>query len=179
MIDLPTVPEGGAGALIGGIAMTAKVSRQNNELNVEVGPIFARVWATSASGGKVPLDADGRIRLESGDSVTVSVSGFDGGTGVQVRLYSDPILLGRSKVSADGTLSASYEIPKDIENGNHQVVMLGTARSKDVTFGLSIAVGAKARGISPWVIIVPIGLAVIGALLLPVALRRKRKATEA
>lgn len=165
--------------MIGGVEVAAKLTREDNELVVDVGPISARIWATARSGGKVPLDAQGRLRLQVGDSVTVDVEGFDAATPVEVRLYSDPVLLGRSQVGASGTLAAAYEIPAGVEQGDHTVVLAGTGKGDEVTLALSVAIGDESAGINPWVIIVPIGLAVLGALLLPVALRRKRRATEA
>ena len=178
-IDVPRTQVGGASALIGGVEVSAKVTREDNELVVDVGPISARIWATARSGGKVPLDAQGRLRLQVGDSVTVDIEGFDAATPVEVRLYSDPVLLGRSQVGASGTLAAAYEIPAGVEQGDHTVVLAGTGKGDSVTLALSVAIGDESAGINPWVIIVPIGLAVLGALLLPVALRRKRRATEA
>lgn len=179
VIDVPRTEVGGASALIGGVEVAAKVSREDNELIVDVGPIVARIWATSRSGGKVPLDAEGRLRLQVGDSVTVDIEGFDAATPVEVRLYSDPVLLGRSQVGASGTLAAAYEIPEGIEQGNHTVVLVGTGKGDSVTLGLSVAIGDEPTGINPWVIILPIGLAVLGALLLPVALRRRRREAAA
>jgi len=55
------------------------------------------------------------------------------------------------------------------------VVLAGTGKGDEVTLALSVAIGDESAGINPWVIIVPIGLAVVGALLLPVALRRRKR----
>ena len=179
VIDVPRTQVGGASALIGGVEVAAKVTREDNELVVDVGPISARIWATARSGGKVPLDAQGRLRLQVGDSVTVDVEGFDAATPVEVRLYSDPVLLGRSQVGASGTLAAAYEIPAGVEQGDHTVVLAGTGKGDEVTLALSVAIGDESAGINPWVIIVPIGVAVLGALLLPVALRRRKREAAA
>ncbi len=177
-IKVPETEVGGASALIGGVETVATVTRENNELKVRVGPINARIWAVAQSGGKVPLDPDGRLRLMAGDSVTVDVKGFDAGTMVAVRLHSEPVLLGRTQVGGSGTLSASYQIPADAEIGNHTVVLVGTAQEDDVTFALSIAIGEKPAGINPWVIILPIGLAILVALLIPVVLRRRQEPAD-
>lgn len=142
---------------------------------VEVGPLVARVWATASSGGRVPLDASGRLRLMTGDSVTVDIEGFDPGSAVEVRLYSDPILLGRSRVLDSGSLSAAYEVSDGVPSGDHTVVFVGTGRGESITLALSVAIGEETDGISPMVIILPISLAVLGALLLPVAIRRRRR----
>lgn len=173
-IDVPTTEVGGASALIGGTEVAATITRANNELRVKVGFIYARIWAEAQSGGRVPLDSDGRLRLMPGDSVTVDLEGFDASTPVEVRLYSDPLLLGRSQVNSSGMLSGSYEIPKQAETGDHTVVMVGTGNGEDVTLGLSVAIGNEPDGVSPLVIILPIGLAILVAMLLPVVLRRRK-----
>jgi Putative flagellar system-associated repeat len=174
-LDIPDTEVGGAAALIGGVRVEASITRENNELRVEVGPISARIWATSASGGKVPLDSTGRLRLQRGDSVTVDIEGFDANSDIEVRLYSEPVLLGRSKVGGSGTLAASYGIPEAAESGDHTVVLNGTGKGDDITLALSVAIGDEAAGISPFVIVTPIALAVLAALLVPVALRRRRR----
>ena len=71
-------------------------------------------------------------------------------------------------------LSGSYEIPKQAETGDHTVVMVGTGNGEDVTLGLSVAIGNEPDGVSPLVIILPIGLAILVAMLLPVVLRRRK-----
>ena len=174
-IKVPYTEVGGASALIGGVEVDARVTRVNNELQVSVGTIFARIWATTKSGGKVPLDADGRLRLQVGDSVTVNVEGLDAATPVEVRLYSDPVLLGRTKVDASGRLGVAYEIPESVPHGNHSVVMMGTSNGDEVTLGLSVAIGDGSARFRLWVIALPVGLAMLTAVLLPVALRRRMK----
>ena len=177
-ITVPETEVGGASALVGGVEIETRVTRENNELRVIAGSVSARIWATAKAGGKVPLDADGRLRLQVGDSVTVDVIGLDAATPVEVRLYSDPVLLGRTNVDASGTLGAAYEIPESVSDGNHTVVMVGTSNDDEVTLGLSIAVGDESAGIKFWVIAAPIGLAVLFAVILPVALRRRKKVSS-
>lgn len=173
-IDVPNTPVGGASAIVNGQTVTASITRVNNELNVKVGPIAARIWAKASDGAKVPLDADGRLRLMPGDSAVVEVEGFSANSMIEVRLYSDPVLLGRTKVSSTGTVGASYEIPKEVEVGNHHIVMNGDSQSGEVTFSLSVAIGKAPAGLNAGLIAIPLTLAILGALLLPVALRRRR-----
>lgn len=178
-LDLPEVEVGEAAVLYQGKKIEGTISRENNELTVKVGPILARIWATAKDGGKVPLDAEGRLRLDVLDSVTVDVDGFDPRSGVEVRLYSDPILLGKSKIDAAGNLSAAYEIPETVESGDHEVVLAGTARGEDLTFSLSVAVGDDSDGAPiAWIIAIPLLGAIAIALILPVALRRRRRQAE-
>jgi hypothetical protein len=175
-IELPEVQEGEAAALYRGRKVSAAITRENNELVVKVGPIAARIWALTASGGKVPLDEEGRLRLNSSDSVTVDIEGFDARSTIEVRLYSDPLLLGRTVIDESGQLSASYEIPENVEDGDHRVVLVGVADGDPLTFALSVVVGddGNSTGIAVW-IAVPLALAILAALILPVAIRRRRR----
>lgn len=142
---------------------------------MQVGPIAARIWGVTATGAKVPLDVDGRLRLMRGDLVTIDVEGFSSGSVIEVRMYSDPVLLGRSTVSDTGLALASFEIPESSTDGNHRVVMLGKTSSGEATFSLSIVVGEKGKRLTTWVITIPLVIAAVGALILPVALRRRRR----
>lgn len=174
-IDIPETDDGGAAAQVGGVPVQASITRQDNQLAVTAGPITARFRALAATGGQIPLDEEGRIRLNGGDSVTVEAQGFDPRSQVEVRLYSDPTLLGRSVVDSAGSLLASYEIPENTPAGDHTVVMIGTHNDEQVTFSLSIAIGKESESLNPLVIVLPLGLAIAGGLLLPVALRRRRQ----
>ncbi len=173
-IELPTTDDGGAAALVGGVPVQASIARQNNQLAVTAGPITARFRAVAAAGGQIPLDEEGRLRLNGGDSVAIEAEGFDANSQIEVRLYSDPTLLGRSAVDETGSLLASYEIPGNTVASNHTVVLIGTHNDEQVTFSLSIAIGNEDASLNPIVIVLPIGLAIVGGLLLPMALRRRR-----
>ena len=175
-VDLPDIDPGGASALVGGESVTASITRSDNQLVVTAGPIAVKFRATAAAGGQIPLDQEGRLRLNVGDSVNVEAKGFDVDSFVEVRLYSDPVLLGRSRVNQSGSLIGSYEIPVTAPTGDHTVVLVGKNEGKSATFSLSIAVGEKEDGLNPLIIIFPIGLAILGALVLPVALKRRREA---
>lgn len=175
-IEIPNVDDQGAGVLVGGRVVSVQVSRNNNEVSVVAGSISARIWVIRANGDKVPLNADGRLRPESGDSVVVSVDGFSAKSDVEVRLYSDPILLGRSQVDDRGTLAASYSIPDGVESGNHRIVLAGESNDESVTFALAITIGETGEGvgIAEW-ILVPLLVAIVAAMVIPVALRRRRR----
>ncbi len=158
--------------------MEATVTRENNQLILEAGPIVARISALKREGGRAPLDADGRIRMMAGDSVEVEVTGFGPSTEVEVRLYSEPTLLGRSGVNDEGQLLASYEIPEAVSDGDHTVVLAGESReAEELVFALSVAIGEQNEGPSLFTIfvLIPLGLAAAGALIIPAVLRRRRR----
>ena len=124
------------------------------------------------------MDADGRLRISPLDSIEVEVTGFGSETEVEVRMYSDPVLLGRSTVNDAGELLASYEVPEGVDDGDHTVVMLGRdSDDEEVTFALNVVVGEESTGpsVAVYLIVIPLGLAVLGALIIPAAIRRRRE----
>jgi hypothetical protein len=180
-VDVPEVADGGGALVIGGKRIEATITRENNQLVIAAGVLRARISAVQREGGRAPLDSQGRIRMDQGDSIEIEVTGFGSGSQVEVRMYSDPVLLGRSTVSALGNLMASYEVPESVDDGRHTVVLLGESQSQEeLTFALSVYVGDEASGPSTLAILVgiPLGLAVIAGLVIPAIIRRRREREE-
>ena len=179
-IDLPRTEVGGSGLLLGGKQVEAVIVRENNRLVITAGPLVVRIWAVAADGSRLSLDDEGRLRVNVGDSVTVNASGFTSDSKAEVRLYSTPILLGRTNIDSDGELVGSYEIPKGVDNGNHKVVLVGDRNGEDVVMSLSVVLGNESSGRALTVAVVfVLVLAVIGALLIPAIVRRRREEVEA
>lgn len=177
-VDVPEVSAGAGALVIDGQRVEATITRENNQLVISAGPIVARISAVLREGGRAPLDAEGRLRISPLDSIEVDVTGFGPETDVEVRMYSDPTLLGRSTVNDEGALLASYEVPEGIDDGDHTVVMLGRdADDKELTFALNVVVGDESTGtsVAVYLIAIPLGLAVLGALIIPAAIRRRRE----
>ena len=179
-IDLPRTEVGGSGLLIGGKEVEAVIVRENNRLVITAGPLVVRIWAVAADGSRLSLDDEGRLRVNEGDSVTVNASGFTSDSKAEVRLYSTPILLGRTNIDGEGELVGSYEIPNGVENGNHNVVLVGERNGEDVVMSLSVVLGneSNSRALTAAVVFVLL-LAVTGALLIPAIVRRRREEVEA
>jgi hypothetical protein len=178
-IDLPRTEVGGSGLLLGGKEVEAVIVRENNRLVITAGPLVVRIWAVAADGSRLSLDDEGRLRVNEGDSVTVNASGFTSDSKAEVRLYSTPILLGRTNIDGEGELVGSYEIPKGVENGNHNVVLVGERNGEDVVMSLSVVLGNEANSRALTVVVVfVLLLAVTGALLIPAIVRRRREEVE-
>ena len=176
VIDVPRTEVGGSSVLIGGKVVEGVITRENNRLTITAGPMVVRIWAVAADGSKLSLDADGRLRVKAGDSVTVDATGFSFNTRVEVRLYSDPVLLGRTDVDDKGVMNASYEIPEGIPSGNHNVVLAGERDGSPVTMALSVALGEQSSGNALAVVFIGVLIAAgVTALMLPAFLRRRRK----
>jgi hypothetical protein len=114
--------------------------------------------------------------VKAGDSVTVDATGFSSKTRVEVRLYSDPVLLGRTDVDDKGFMSASYEVPEGIPSGNHNVVLAGERDGNSVTMALSVVLGEQTNSQAFTAVLVGVLIAAgITALMLPAFLRRRKK----
>ena len=181
-VDVPEVADDGGGALVvNGERIEATITRENNQLVIAAGVLRARISAVQREGGRAPLDSQGRIRMDQGDSIEIEVTGFGTESEVEVRMYSDPVLLGRSTVSALGSLAASYEVPESVDDGRHTVVLLGESQQgEELTFALAVFIGAESTGPSTLALLVgiPLGLAVVAALVIPAIIRRRRTNEE-
>ncbi|MEY3805445.1 MAG: hypothetical protein RIR69_257 [Actinomycetota bacterium] len=180
--EVPNVSDGGGALLVDGERIEATIARENNQLLISVGELRARISAVKREGGRIPLDSQGRIRMDQGDSIEIDVTGFGRNSIVEVRMYSDPVLLGKTSVSSLGALAASYEVPDTVEDGRHRVVLFGESQEKEeLTFALSVYVGDESSGPSTLAILVavPLGIAIIGGLIIPAILRRRREESTA
>ena len=162
---------------VGGVAATADLQRQDNAITVSVGDLKATFSSADGTGNPVPLDPDGNVRLNPGDNVKIKMAGFAPGTQVEAWLFSTPTLLGRAKVKWDGSIDSTFTIPASIPTGAHRIALKAkTADGKDATIGLGVMVGDwhGEKGMSTLLIVIPVCLAVAGALLLPAVSRRRR-----
>ena len=174
----PSVVAGDAAVKVGGKTEKAVVERADNQLVVTAGALKAVIGGLNANGTQRPLDGDGNVRLNTGDEIRIKLAGFKPGTVMEAWLFSTPVLLGTTKVGADGTVTGTFAIPKNVPKGSHRVVIVAkTTDGSPATLTVGINVGEWDSGIevAVWLIVLPIALAMIGALVLP-ATRRRRNA---
>ena len=172
------VAPGEAAVMVGDKAETATVKRSENQVTVTAGALSATLGSLDSKGGVAALDAEGNVRLKPGDTVRIKLAGFQPGSDVEAWLFSTPQLLGTVKVGTDGVVVGTFMIPKNVDQGSHRIAVVAkTVDGKPATLTLGIKVGEwkKERSIALWIIILPIVLAVFGALVLPATRRRKRK----
>ena len=175
---IPKVSTGESALNVGGVSTKVELSRENNQLVMQSGAMKAVLSGLDDKGATRALDADGNLRLSGGDVVKLNVGGFKPGSTVDIWLFSTPQRLGSAVVGADGRVSGSFAIPKNVEDGPHRIAI--TARlpnGKSATFTLGIAVGEIARTstLTRVLIAIPIVLAIGFGLILPNQLRRRRK----
>ena len=175
----PSVVAGSAAIKIGGKTETATVERADNQLVVSAGALKAVVGGLNPDGSQMSLDNDGSVRLNTGDTIRIKLSGFKPNAMMQAWLFSAPMLLGTTKVGSDGTVTGTFVIPKNVPEGAHRVVVVAqTTDGKPATLAVGINVGEwdSGPGVAIWLIMLPIASAVVGALLVPA--RRRRRASE-
>ena len=178
--ETPEVPKlnAGEGAVnIDGKTTKQTLVRKDNQLQIQSGTATATLSSTTKSGIIAPLDRDGNLRLQSGDILKISVGGFRPGSKVGVWFFSTPIKLGTAVVKPDGTVTATFRVPSNIDNGAHRVAVVAElADGKPATFTLGVVVGKlkTTSTLTRMLIAIPIVLAVFLGLLLPNRLRRRR-----
>lgn len=94
-------------------------------------------------------------------------------------MFSTPVKLGEATVDSKGTIDTVVRVPKDAPTGGHRVVIETKPEDGEpVTFTLGFRVRewTKESRIATWLIAVRIVLAVLAAMFLPPALRRRRRA---
>ena len=163
---------------VGGVRTKIAVSRENNQIVLKSGTYQAVLSGLDTSGSTRSLDADGNLRLVGGDVLRINMGGFKVATQVEVWMFSTPVRLGTAKVEADGRVSGTFTIPKNIEEGSHRIAVTAKLpNGKSTTFTLGILVGniATSSTLTRVLIAIPIALAIGFGFLLPNQLRRRRK----
>jgi hypothetical protein len=176
---IPKLSTGESALDVGGVKTKVDMTRENNQLVISSGSLRAVLSGLDNKGATRALDADGNLRLSGGDVVKLNVGGFKPGSTVDIWLFSTPQRLGTAKVGADGRMSGSFTIPKNVEEGPHRIAITAKLpNGKSATFTLGIAVGEIARTstLTRVLIAIPIVLAIGFGLILPNQLRRRRKA---
>jgi len=175
---IPKLSTGESALDVGGVKTKVDMTRENNQLVISSGSLRAVLSGLDDKGATRALDADGNLRLTGGDVVKLNVGGFKPGSTVDIWLFSTPQRLGTAKVGADGRMSGSFTIPKNVEDGPHRIAITAKLpNGKSATFTLGIAVGEIARTstLTRVLIAIPIVLAIGFGLILPNQLRRRRK----
>ena len=163
---------------VGGVRTKIAVSRENNQIVLQSGTYQAVLSGLDSSGATRSLDVDGNLRLTSGDALRLNMGGFKVATQVEVWMFSTPIRLGTAKVEADGRVSGTFTIPKNIEDGSHRIAVTAKLpNGKSTTFTLGILVGkiSTTSTLTRVLIAIPIALAMGFGFLLPNQIRRRRK----
>lgn len=174
----PALKLGEVAALVDGKAISASVTRSENKVTTKVAGLAATIWGLDENGKTVALDADGNIRLNIGNKIVVQASGFASGEDVAIWMYSSPSRLGVIAADKAGKVEGTFDLPENIELGNHRLIFDGTrSDGKPITVGFGVAVGDMKTSsmLSRLLIIIPVLLAVFAGILIPAASRRRKR----
>ena len=178
----PAAAPGEAGTVIDGKVVETEITRANNAVTVTAGDISATVSVKKANGEQIPLDANGNIQVSEDEEFFTTGTGFAPGSIVEVWMMSNPIQLGTTSADSKGKVEGVFKVPSGVESGNHRLVFKG--RNADdasvvVAIGISYTANNDGSNTVRILIIVPIVLAALVALLLPAAVRTRRKKIKA
>jgi len=174
------VAPGETALTIGGVSSTANMTRENNQLVISSGPVRASISSIEKSGKVTPLDSDGNLRLRAGDLIRLNVAGFKPSSDVDVWLYSTPTNLGSTSVGPEGTVVATFAVPKNIDNGAHRLAVVAKLpNGKSATFAVGLYIGdvKQTSTLTRVLIAIPIALAIAAGLILPNQARRRKRRT--
>ena len=180
--EAPSAAPGEAGTVIDGKVVETEITRANNALTVTAGSISATVAVKKANGEQIPLDANGNIQVSEDEEFFTTGTGFAPGSIVEVWMMSNPIQLGTTSADSEGKVEGVFKVPSGVESGSHRLVFKG--RNADdasvvVAIGISYTADNESSNAVRILIIVPIVLAALAALLLPAAVRTRRKKIKA
>jgi hypothetical protein len=178
-IDIPNLESTSAVLQVNGEPVVVNIARQNNQLQITSKTFSAVMQIVKRDGSVSSLNSGGAMSGEAGDSLNVEFDGLQTGSMLEARMYSDPVVLGRTKVPAEGKVTASYVIPEDMNTGGHSLAVLGIdASGAPISFFAPIEVESDETG--PGVVAFLIAIPVLGAIavgfFLPPALRRRKVA---
>lgn len=174
----PAVAPGGAGATVDGETIAASLSRVNNQITAVAGDVTSTVSGLTSDGQRVALNADGNLVVNEGDKLVINASGYSPGADVSVWLYSIPSRLGVIAADSGGKVSGAFDLPSDLEIGDHRLVLSGdNPDGAEVLVGIGLSYGSLSSGssLTRVLIAIPIALAILFGLFLPAVTRRRKK----
>ena len=156
--------------------MVTTLRRESNNIIASAAGLTARYGVTDASNNSVPLDDDGNLRVMPGQTINLELKGTTAEATGEAWMFSDPIKLGSFDLSETGSTVTSFKVPESAKNGNHALlVTIRDASDRMTELRLGFAVGEIPEGVSTTgIVITLLVIAGLAAVLLPVALKRRR-----
>ena len=155
-----TQAPGTVGFMIDGQVIPVRVETgpRGTGLMLQAGPVEFTLRGQTASGQRVPIAPDGSLILPRTGVVPISGDGLEPNSSVAITLFSDPIALGSSGVSGDGTFTASPTIPSTVPLGAHTLQLTGRTKTGDpfiLSIGVLVETPAAALGANPVITVRP------------------------
>lgn len=178
----PNVEPGESSLSVNGEPVATTLERKNNQLIISSERMNAVISGRREDGTPAFLDADGNIRLETGDQLITEVSGFNPDSDVAVWVFSNPIKLGSVTVASTGKATSTFTVPASVESGRHGVVLSGVnPLGERANFSVGIIIGSEGGvgTVGKILIAVPVLLAGVAALTIPARRKRRNSAAPA
>lgn len=178
----PNVEPGESSLSVNGEPVATTLERKNNQLIISSERMNAVISGRREDGTPAVLDADGNIRLETGDQLITEVSGFNPDSDVAVWVFSNPIKLGSVTVASTGKATSTFTVPASVESGRHGVVLSGVnPLGERANFSVGIIIGSEGGvgTVGKILIAVPVLLAGVAALTIPARRKRRNSAAPA
>lgn len=175
----PTAPEttpGSAKLSVNGSDAELRVERVNNSLKIAGSGVEVTVSAVDDAGKQIALDSNGNLRVTDNDQLIVDASGFGAEEDLDAWLFSTPTFLGKIKTDSSGTASGTFDVPSELNDGEHRLVLKSKSQlGEDTVVTIGLMAGVEDSGTSGVSIAVGvvIALAVLAGLLVPVVIRRR------
>ena len=176
--DAPAVAPGEASVVIDGRAVSTTITRVENQITVTAGTMSTTLSGLTSNGNRVALDADGNLVVRKTEQLVLSAAGFEADRDVAVWVYSSPTQVGVIKATADGTISGTFDLPSELEVGDHRLVLeskKSDGQTSVVALGFSYETSNSGSGLTRLLIAVPIFLAMLFGLFLPAISRRRKQ----
>jgi hypothetical protein len=179
--NLPDLAPGKIVVVVDGREIEGTLSRENGQLTIQIGASNIRLVGVVSGSGLIALDSSGNIRVNPGDAVQASVSGFAAGSELTLRLKGAATPVATASVGDDGSSIVVGQIPAGTQSGDNTLELRGDDANGDaISVAVGIAVGqeSKGGGATTWLIGLPVAIALLAGLFLPAILRRRRDDEE-
>ncbi|MGA0863572.1 MAG: beta strand repeat-containing protein [Ilumatobacteraceae bacterium] len=178
--DVGGVGGGDAGATLGGQPVSPEISDDGGSIVISVGEATVRYTILDSSGTRRTLSAARVVEVQSGDVVTVQLTGFATESMATSWLVPNDTVLGSTKLSnGEGTISGA--VPDDATPGLHRLVTEADSRSGEslvIAYGVNVNGNVSDGPSWSFVFLVFVGLAIAAGWLVPAARRRREDEDE-
>lgn len=165
--------------VVNGRLVEAATEVASGVITVTIAGVRSSLTTTvSSPGSSVRIDADGVLLVRPGEPVVASAQGLAGGAVAEVWLYSEPVRIGETVTDVSGAFVVETELPNDVEEGDHRLVVSGETSTGDdiaIVFAVRKLGGSSLlRFAASPVVWILLAVVILMALLVPNRLRRIR-----
>lgn len=175
--DVQGVGPGEVGATVSGAPAVAETEVSDGSLVVKIGRVTLRYTLTSPDGMKREVSSASALQVFAGDVVQVDLEGLGADSAARSWLVPGNVQLGET-VLTDGSGSVRGVVPSDATSGDRRIVTQAETDDGEpllVAYGVTVTDADDGGGTWSLVFLVILGLAAIGAFLVPAARRRRER----